>query len=150
LSAKQVQIPKEVQEELSLLRGFRDVVRERWGYFLGRKLTGQEMNEKTKKERKAVTDARKAITGENLDNIIINSDIAGYKKALVDIKDKREIVSKLAKPFREKMSPLRKAQSYLDSVAIPDSLRELGTPVQPRFTLAKWVVDALETEKASK
>jgi len=152
LSAKtaQVQVPKEVEQELKLLRGFRDLARERWGYFLGRKLTQQDMNEKTKTERKAVNEARKAITGENLDNIIINSDIEGFKKALVNIKDKREIVSKKSKPFREKMSPLRKAQSYLDSVAIPDSLKELGTPVQPRFTLADWIVKALESEKASK
>lgn len=145
-----MQVPKEVEQELTMLRGFRDLVGERWSYFLGRKLTQQDMNEKTKTERKALTEARKAITGENLEVLITNGDIAGFKTALKNIKDKREIVSKKSKPFREKMSPLRKAQTYLDSVAIPDALKELGTPVQPRFTLAKWVVDALESEKASK
>lgn len=150
MSAKTVQVPKEVEQELTMLRGFRDLVGERWSYFLGRKLTQQDMNEKTKTERKALTEARKAITGENLEVLITNGDIAGFKTALKNIKDKREIVSKKSKPFREKMSPLRKAQTYLDSVAIPDALKELGTPVQPRFTLAKWVVDALESEKASK
>ena len=150
MATKTVQLPEEVEQELTMLRGFRDLVGERWGYFLGRKLTQQEMNEKTKTERKAVNEARKAITGENLDNIIINSDIEGFKKAVKNIKDKREVVSKKAKPFREKITPLRKAQSYLDSVAIPDALKELGKPVQPRFTLAKWITDALEAEKANK
>ena len=148
--AKQLAIPKAVEEELKMLRGFRDLAGERWGYYLGRRLTQAELTEKTKKERKAVAKARKAVTGESLEEIITNGDIVAYKKGLKDIKEKREVFSKVAEPFREKMKPLRKAQNYMDSIAIPDALKELGTPVQPRFTLADWIKKALEAEKANK
>ena len=148
--SKQVAIPEAVEQELKMLRGFRDLAGERWGYYIGRRLTQADLTEKTTKERKAVAEARKAITGENLEEIITNGDISAYKKALKDIKAKREVFSKVAEPFREKMKPLRQAQNYMDSVAIPDALKELGTPVQPRFTLADWIKKALEAEKANK
>lgn len=141
------EVPKEVQEELTLLRGFRDLVGERFGYYIGRRLTQADMTEKTKNERKAVAEARKAITGENLETIISDGDITAFKKALKDIKAKREVLSKVAKPFRTKMKPLRQAQTYMDSIAIPDALKELKTPVQPRFALSKWINEALEAEK---
>lgn len=150
MAKQELAIPKAVEKELKMLRGFRDLAGERWGYYLGRKFIQVELTEKTEKERKAVAEARKAITGENLEEIITNGDIVTYKKGLKDIKDKREVFSKVAEPFREKMKPLRKAQNYIDSVAIPDALKELGKPVQRRFSLTKWVTEALEAEKANK
>jgi len=147
-SAEVVEVKPEV--ELKLLRGFRDLVAERMGYFLGRRLKQQEMTEATKTERGEVHEIRKEITGENLENIIANSDIEGYKDVLKRLKSAREVVTKKAKPFREKISPLAKAQKYMDNVAIPDALKELGTPVQPRFSLSKWVSDAIETAKKQK
>ena len=140
----QVAVPKEISKELELLRGFKDLCAERWGYFLGRRLTQADMNEKTKTERTKVREIRKEITGENLETIITNADIATFKAKLKEIKEAREVVSKKAKPFRQKMNPLGKAQKYLDTVAIPDALKELGTPVQPRFSLSKWVTDAMK------
>ena len=142
----QVQIPKAIQQELSLLRGFRDLAGERWGYFLGRRMTQAEMNDATKDVRKKVTEVRKEIS-DNLEDYIKNSDIETYLKNTKTLKDAREVVTKKTKPFREKISPLSKAQKYLDMVAIPDALKELGTPVQPRFSLSKWVKDAMQTEK---
>ena len=142
----QVVIPKEVQKELSLLQGFRDLVGERWAYFLGRQMTQAEMNDKTKEERKTVTKIRKEIN-DNLEDYIKSSDIDTYLQKRKNLKDASEIVTKKAKPFREKISPLRKAQAYLDVVAIPDALKELGTPIQPRFSLSKWVKNAMQTEK---
>jgi len=132
-----------------LLRGFRDLVGERFGYFLGRRLTQQEMNEKTEAERKAVAEVRKDIR-DNLETFIKNADVKTYltKKGL--LKSAAEELSKAAKPFREKISPLAKAQRYLDNVAIPDALKELGTPVQPRFGLSKWINDALASAKKTK
>jgi len=130
-----------------LLRGFRDLIGERWGYFLGRRLTQQDMNQKTEPERKAVAEIRKEITGDNLKTIISKGDIETYESKLSAIKTARETLNKASKPFREKISPLAKAQKYLDNVAIPDALKELGTPVQPRFSLSKWIGDALASAK---
>lgn len=129
-----------------MLRGFRDLVGERWGYFLGRRLTQQEMNQKTEAERKAVAEIRKEIR-DNLENYIKNADVKTYMTKKTEAKTASETLSKSAKPFREKISPLAKAQRYLDSVAIPDALKELGTPVQPRFGLSKWINDAIASAK---
>jgi len=133
-----------------LLRGFRDLVGERWGYFLGRRLTQTEMTEKTEAERKAVAEIRKAIIGDNLKTIIAKADITTYETKLSEMKSARETLNKVAKPFREKISPLAKAQRYLDNVAIPDALKELGTPVQPRFSLSKWIGDAIASASKKK
>lgn len=140
----EVELPEEIQQELTLLRGFRDLAGERWGYFLGRRLTQSEMNDATKTEREAVREIRKGITGENLEKLITDGDIVTFQKHLKELNEAREVVSKKAKPFRAKISPLRKAQNYLDMVAIPDALKELGSPVQPRFSLSKWITDAMK------
>jgi len=147
-AAQAVAIP--VEQEVVLLRGFRDLVGERYGYFLGRRLTQQEMTQKTEAERKAVAEIHKAITGDNLKTIIAKADIKTYETKLSEMKSARETFSKVAKPFREKISPLAKAQRYLDNVAIPDALKELGTPVQPRFSLSKWITDAIASASKKK
>lgn len=105
------------------------------------------MSNKTEAERKAVAEVRKAITGDNLKAIITKADIKTYETTLSKIKTAREALNTVSKPFREKISPLAKAQKYLDNVAIPDALKELGTPVQPRFSLSKWIGDALASQK---
>jgi len=117
---------------------------------LGRRLTQAEMTEKTEAERKAVAEIRKDIIGDNLKTIISKADIKTYETKLSEIKTARENLSKVAKPFREKITPLAKAQRYLDNVAVPDALKELGTPVQPRFALSKWINDALASAKKKK
>ena len=66
-----------VEQELTLLRGFRDLVGERFGYFLGRRLTQQDMNEKTEAERKAVSEVRKTIK-DNIPTWIKNADVKTY------------------------------------------------------------------------
>jgi len=139
-----------VDQELKFLRGFRDLVAERFGYFMGRRLTQQQMTEKTDTERKAVAEVRKTITGDNLKAIIAKGDIKTYETKLSALKTAREALSTASKPFREKISPLAKAQKYIDNVAIPDSLKELGKPVQPRFVLSEWINDALVAQKKEK
>jgi len=107
------------------------------------------MNEKTEAERKKVAEVRKDIR-DNLETFIKNADVKTYltKKGL--LKSAAEELSKAAKPFRDKISPIAKAQRYLDNVAIPDALKELGTPIQPRFALSKWINDALASAKKKK
>ena len=138
-----------VDQELTLLRGFRDLVGERWGYFLGRRLSQEEMSEKTEAERKAVAEVRKTIK-DNIPTYIKNSDIKTYTELQAKLKNAAEELGKVTKPFREKISPLAKAQKYLDNVAIPDALKELGTPIQPRFSLSKWLNEALASAKKKK
>lgn len=141
--AEAIELPQEVEEELTNLRGFRDLVGERWGYWLGRRVKQGELSEATKEERKAVREIRKGIT-DNLEETIRNSDIEGYLKQVKALKEAREVVSKKSKPFREKINPLSKAVRYMDNVAIPDALKELGTPIQPRFSLSDYVAQAMQ------
>jgi len=108
------------------------------------------MTEKTEAERKAVAEIRKTITGDNLKTIIAKADVKTYESKLSEMKSARETLSNASKPFREKISPLAKAQRYLDNVAIPDALKELGTPVQPRFSLSKWIGDAIASASKKK
>lgn len=142
-----VQVAKAVEVELTNLRGFRDLVGERWGYWLGRRLTQQDMSEKTKAERKVAREIRKAIN-DNLEDTIRNSDIDGYHTQQKKLKEAKAVVKKKSEPFRKKMAPLAKAQKYMDTVAIPDALKELGKPVQPRFSLSEYITEALKKEKA--
>ena len=139
-----MELPVEVQEELSNLRGFRDLIGERWGYWFGRKMKQQEMSEACKEERKAVSEIRKSI---KIEEFIQNSDLDGYNAKMKEIKEAREVVTKKAKPFLEKISPLSKAVRFLDSVAIPDALKQLGTPVQPRFSLSEFISQQLAQQK---
>lgn len=140
----EITIPAEVEVELTNLRGFRDLVGERFGYWLGRRLKQTEMNDATKEERKAVSEVRKSI---NIEEFIQNSDLDGYKTKLQELDAARKVVSDKAKPFREKISPLTSAVGFLDKVAIPDALKELGTPVQPRFSLSEFVKTQLAQQK---
>ena len=129
-------------QEYTMLTGFRDLVGERAGYDLGRRLTQADMSEKTKEERKTAREIRKEIT-DSLEEYIKNSDIDTYLSKRKDLKTAREVVSKKSKPFREKISPLTRALKYLDNTAIPDALKELGTPVQERFSLSDWIKKAM-------
>lgn len=141
-----VTVPVEVEEELTNLRGFRDLVGERWGYWLGRKLTQHEMNEKTAEPRKKAREIRKGIT-DNLEKFITESDIDGYHEKMGELKEAKKVVKEAQEPFRKKINPLGRAVRFLDTVAIPDALKELGTPVQPRFSLSDFVKQALESAK---
>ena len=144
--AETVEIPAEVQEELTNLRGVRDLVGERWGYFMGRRLKQAEMNEATKMERKAANEIAKAIR-ENLEKFITDGDLGGYKAKVAELDKARKVVAEKSKPFREEIKPLAKAQKYLDTVAIPDAFKEIGHPITPRFSLSNWIKKTLEEQK---
>jgi hypothetical protein len=133
----------------TMLLGFRDIVAERMGYFLGRRLTQTEMSDKTETERKAVAEIRKDIR-KNIPTWIKDANLKEYAKKTEELKTASEKLSGAAAPFRAKISPLARAQKYLDNVAIPDALKQLGTPIAPRFSLSKWINDTLEQEKKKK
>jgi hypothetical protein len=139
-------------DRLALLEGFVDLVSERWGYFTARRLTMKDASEKTEKERKASTQASKAFA-ESIKSLRKTPNPANAQ--LVDKKEEtlktaRTAVKDARKPFNDKVKPLADAIKYCDSVAIPDSLKELGKPVVPQFNLSDWAKKAVEQTKKKK
>ena len=141
-----VQIPAEVQEELTNLKGFRDLLAERTGYMLGRKAKQAEMNLATKKERKTATDIRKTIR-ESIPQWIADTNVTEYEKQTKALEDASEIVSKKSKPFRTEISPLTKAVKYIDTIAVPESLKLLGIKPKATFSLSDFMQAELEKQK---
>jgi len=134
---------------LDMLEAFTELVAERYGYWMARRLTQQEMSEAVKAESKAVSETRKAITTAIASYIDEPNDElrTTIKENQKTIEEQRKVLKEKKAPFMKKISPLAKATRYMDNVAIPDSLKELGKPVQPRFSLSKWINDALEASK---
>ncbi len=140
------------EDKLALLEAFAELVSERWGYFTARRLTQKDANEKTKEERKKSTEASKALT-ESIETLIKSPSEANSKKVTSCrdvLKDARKLIASARKPFNEKIKPLASAIKYCDSVAIPDSLKELGHPVVPRWSLSEWANKAVEQTKKKK
>jgi len=135
----------------ALREAFVELVAERWGYYVGRRVTQQDMATATKDQRKAVSDLNKGVNKAIEEYIVEASDdlrtqIVNGRKAVAEAK---KVLSTARAPFMKKMTPLAKAVRYCDNVAIPDSLKELGHPIQPRFSLSDWVQTAI-TQKPKK
>ena len=137
------------EDRLALLEGFVSLINERWGYYTARKLTQQDMSEKTKEQSKRVRELSKAVS-KGIEEFLetpeqeIKDAIVQSRKDIVEAKKK---VKEAREPFQKKITPLAKAMRYLDSVAIPDSLKELGKPIQPLFSLSDWVTTAIASKK---
>ena len=144
-----VKLPKQIEEEMTMLRGLRDLMGERVGYFFGAKMLGKKMNEETETERTAVRETGKKLR-EAISTLIETPSKENAVAVLTAQKanvEASEVNSKVRKPHMKKINPLRKAFRYIDTVALPDSLKELGKPATPRFSLSKWVTEAIETKK---
>ncbi|MBS7635760.1 hypothetical protein KEJ37_00200 [Candidatus Bathyarchaeota archaeon] len=139
-------VPKEVEEELTLLRGFRDLVAERTGYALGVIALNAQMKEETADQRKASNEARKYLK-QNIEVFVKNGDYEGYKQAVENVKKASEALKEARKPHMAKITPLRRAIKYIDNVAVPQSLEQLGVKVQPAFSLSDWIKKAVESKK---
>jgi regulator of sigma D len=113
---------------------------------LGVSALNAEMKDATVEQRKASNEARKYLR-QNLETFIQNGDFEGYKKALEEAHKTGEALKEARKPHMAKISPLRKGIKYIDNVAVPDSLKELGVTVQPAFSLSDWIKKAVETKK---
>ena len=136
-------------DRLALLEGFVTLVSERWGYFTARRLIMKDASEKTEKERKASTEAAKAFA-ESIKTLRKTPNPANGQ--LVDkreeaLKNARKVVKEARAPFNDKVKPLADGIKYCDSVAIPDSLKELGHPVVPQFKLSEWAQKAVAQTK---
>jgi len=138
-----------VADQQALQTAFVQLIGERWGYFLGRKLKQQEMAENTKEQAKAVRELAK--TEHKSIEEFIEKPTDAIKTAILNtrknLKSARETLKQARKPFMEKITPLAKAVRYCDNVAIPDSLKELGHPVAPRFSLSDWAAEAIKPKK---
>jgi len=135
-----------------MLEGFADLVGERFGYWMGRRLQQQSMSEKCKIELTAVREKSKSLR-EHVEELIAEEKPevrVTIQQEQKELKDLRKTASDVTKPFREKIGELAKATKYCDNVTIPDSLKELGKPVAPRFSLSEWVSKALEAAKNKK
>jgi len=135
--------------KVELEQAFISLIGERWGYFLGRKLKVQEMAEKTKEQAKTARELAK--TERKSIEEYIEKPTEAVKTAILNtrksLKSARETLKTARKPFMEKITPLAKAMRYCDNVAIPDSLKELGHPVAPRFSLSDWATEAIKPKK---
>lgn len=132
---------------VDLLEGFADLVGERMGYFMGRRLKQQEMSKTCEKELKAVRDMNSSLHNHIVD--LIEEEKPELRdtihKEQKELKGLQKTAADVTKPFRDKIGELAKAVKYCDNVFIPDSLKELGKPVAPRFSLSEHVSKALES-----
>lgn len=133
----------------ALQHAFIELVGERYGYWLARRMTQQDMSEKTAKEAKVARELAK--TEHKSIEEYIEKPTEAVKTAILNtrksLKTARETLKTARKPFMEKITPLAKAVRYCDSVAIPDSLKELGHPIAPRFSLSDWAKEAIAPKK---
>lgn len=142
---QQVQIPKRIEKEITLLRGFKDLVAERTGYMFGAKANSEIMSKETKTFRQAVTEASKTLK-DSIELLIeqpTEKNSKDVKTATSEVTKAKKANKKAREPHMKKISPLRKAVRYIDTVAIPDSLKELGSPATPRFSLSDWAKKAI-------
>jgi len=141
-------VPVEVDRQ-ALQEAFVELVSERYGYWLGRRVTQQEMATATKEQSKTVRELNKTVNTnieayiENASDDLKTKIVTGRKT----VAEAKKILKEARAPFMKKMAPLAKAVRYCDNVAIPDSLKELGHPIQPRFSLSAWVQDAIKPKK---
>jgi len=128
---------------------FIELVGERYGYWLARRATQVEMADKTKEQAKNARELAK--TERKSIEEYIEKPTEAVKAAILNtrksLKTARETLKTARKPFMDKISPLAKAVRYCDNVAIPDSLKELGHPVAPRFSLSDWAKEAIKPKQ---
>jgi hypothetical protein len=153
-------------KRLDLLEAFAELVAERFGYYTARKLKMAEMNEKTEAERKQASAMRKAISfrlkfdrknggysyeiGDALREAMTSGNWEAYESKLKELSEVKKSIDNIATPYRKEMNSFNKALRYIDNVCIPDSLKELGHPIQPRFSLSDWVKKAIEQQRKRK
>jgi len=150
--AQTVTVEAEAVSRRDLLEGFAELVSERYGYAQASTLKMAEMNEAVADLNKELREIRKSLNTAIEEYIKEPND--GLREQIFKcretIEEKRPIIKEKKAPFMKEINPLAKAVRYLDNVAIPDSLKEIGYPVQPRFSLSDWVKKGIESQKKRK
>jgi hypothetical protein len=88
--------------------------------------------------------------GEALKMAIENGDWQTVDAKLSELAELKKNMDAVAKPYRADINTLNKAIRYLDNVVIPDSLKELGYPIEARFSLSDWVKKGIESQRKRK
>ena len=141
-----------LDERGQLLDAFAQLVAERYGYSVARRVKQAEMSVATEALRQDATALRGRIT-ESIESLIKDLK-AETASVIVDgraqLEVKRAEISEASKPFREAMSPLNRGVRFFDNVIIPDSLKQLGYGIQPIFNLSDHVKEKMELAKKAK
>jgi hypothetical protein len=151
---------------LDMLEAFAELVSERFGYAVARKLKMAEMNEKIEAEKKQAQEIRKAIAfrlkfdkknggytydmGEVLKEAVETGNWQAFEGKLTELSGVKKAIDGVATPYRKEANILAKAVKYIDTVAIPASLNELGYPIEARFSLSDWVKKGIESQRKRK
>jgi len=138
-----------VVDQQALQVAFIELVGERYGYWLGRRMKQQEMAEKTKAEAKKSRELASK-ERESVEDLIKSPSqklATAIQNTRVELKAARKVLKEARKPFMEKITPLAKAVRYFDNVVIPDSLKELGHPLAPRFSLSDVAQKGIESKQ---
>jgi len=137
MAASQVVIPKEVSE-------FIDLVAERYGYYVAKRLKLSEMMKATKTERSLVRALGQKIGSLFSEYITEGKDVRAEIKAdQEELAKARATLKAKSKPYYDAIRPLNKALSYLDKEVIPQRLEQLGKPVKPIFKVDPAILKAI-------
>jgi hypothetical protein len=156
-TAETVEVPESLREEVTLLRGLAILNAENTAYYMGAKSLTSDMSDKSKEERKSLTEANKNVR-KNLATWVKEGNVTAFDDGNKAITDARKALNDKTKPTRDKIAPLRRGMKYIQIVAIPDSIKELhdvtSDPkvkeklvVAPAFQLSSWVATAIESKK---
>lgn len=151
-TAQELAQPQEVSRA-DMTESFVDLVGECFAYKLGKKSLAKKMKESVKADSKKASEIGKTIS-ENLELLVKGEKVEEARQTVVakrvELKAKREAISKATKPLREEIKPLSEAIKFCETIAIPDSLKELGKPVEPLTKLTKEMSEQIEANKAKK
>jgi hypothetical protein len=145
------QVPAAIAERFSLLQKFAGLVAERYGYVVGRKMKSAEMREDaavklaSESVRKLTKELSKSVETLIKEPTKPNSEVVTRNRT--ELEEARDKAHTAREPFLEKMKPLTKVIRMMDNIAIPDSLKEVGIELKPRFQLSEWADKALEATK---
>ena len=129
-----------------------DTVAERWGYYFGKRTTQSELMQSFTAERTQVRATGSLIKAKIADYLKNGTDVRDEVNSMQGVlKEAKETLSELSKPYYEKISPLNKALSYLDKVVIPMQIEQAtGKAVMPKFQVSDYTKKAIESADASK
>jgi len=150
--AKASTVEATLDERGQLLDAFAQLVAERYGYSVARRVKQAEMSVATEALRQDATALRGRIT-ESIESLIKEPKVetaATITEARASLEAKKAEISSVSKPYREAMSPLNRGVRFFDNVIIPDSLKQLGYPIQPIFNLSDHVKEKMELAKKAR
>mgnify|MGYP000255011346 CR=1 FL=1 len=135
----QILIPKEIEDLVNL-------VEERWGYYLGKRVIQSELFKATQKERteiRAIGEKISKLLNEYLEKGVDTRE--EIKKLQEELATARATLMEKSAPFYEKLRPLNMAISYLDKKLIPEALEKAtGRKPVPRLQVSEYLLKVVK------